>query len=238
MKPNPTQPTTRHGQRARGFTLVELLVVMAIIGVMAGMVMPQIAKSMEKIRRTACSNNLRQIGLALHAYAQDNDGRYPFTGSVGDSANKHFALLFPRWINTEVVFVCKSAATRGYRADGVSEGSSTGGARTDTLKAGENCYAYAFGLGGPNTEDWPLACDQLAEASMAAPRWAKQGFGGNHTDDGGNVLYLDGHVDFLQAGTQGAWPPKKPKLQAQASGKFCAPANAERAPDDLAAAQN
>ncbi|MBI5687691.1 MAG: type II secretion system protein [Verrucomicrobia bacterium] len=238
MKPNPMQPLTSRRLRARGFTLVELLVVMAIIGVMAGMVMPQIAKAMEKIRRTACSNNLRQIGLALHAYAQDSDGRYPFTGSVGDSANKHFALLFPRWMNNETVFVCKSAATRGYRADGVSEGSSTGGARTDALKAGENCYAYAFGLGGPNTEDLPLACDQLAEASLSAQRWAKQGFGGNHSDEGGNVLYLDGHVDFLLAGTQGAWPAKKQRLQALASGKFCAPANAERAPDDLAVAQH
>ena len=228
MKPNLIKLTTR--RRARGFTLVELLVVMTIIGIMAGMMMPQISKAMERTRRVACSSNLRQIGLALHAYSQDNEGRYPFTGSAGDSANKHFALMFPRWINKEGVFVCRSAATRGYRADDITD--PQGGARLETLKAGENCYAYAFGLGGPNTENWPLVCDQLADVSATTQRWAKQGFGGNHGDEGGNVLYMDSHVDFLPAGSQGCWPAKKPKLQAIVAGKSCDPANAERSPDD------
>ena len=234
MKPDPTIPTTCRRPDVRGFTLVELLVVMTIIGIMAGMIMPQISKSLEKVRRTACSSNLRQVGLALHAYAQDNEGRYPFTGSAGDSANKHFALMFPRWINKEGVFLCRSAATRGYRADEVTDPAH--GARAETLKAGENCYAYAFGLGGPSTEEMPLACDQLADVSASTQRWEKQGFGGNHSDDGGNVLYRDGHVDFLSAGAQGAWPAKKPKLQAILNGKLCDPANAERALEDLAVA--
>ena len=231
MKPNPIKLTTHRHSRPRGFTLVELLVVITIIGIMAGMMMPQIAKSVERARRMACSSNLRQIGLALRAYTQDNEGRYPFTGSAGDSANKHFALMFPRWINNEVVFVCPSASPRGYRADNVID-PSPGGKRSETLKPGENCYAYAFGLGGPSTEDCPLACDQLADVSVSAQKWAKQGFGGNHSDEGGNVLYPDGHVDFLTAGAQGAWPAKKPKLQAMLAGKSCDPANAERSQDD------
>ncbi len=238
MKMNPINSTTYGRVHARGFTLVELLVVMTIIGIMAGMVMPQIGKIMEKMRRTECSNNLRQVGLALHAYAQDNDGRYPFTGSVADSANKHFALMFPRWINKEAVFVCRSAATRGYRVDGVFDASATSGTRGETLKAGENSYAYAFGLGALNTEDLPLACDQLADISGSTPRWAKQGLGSNHGEDGGNVLYIDNHVEFLLADAQGAWPAKKQKPQAIAAGKFCAAANAERSADDQMVTQH
>jgi prepilin-type N-terminal cleavage/methylation domain-containing protein/prepilin-type processing-associated H-X9-DG protein len=58
-----------------GFTLIELLVVMAIIGVLAGLLLPSLSAAKERGKSAACVNNLRQIGLAMQMYWDDNHGK-------------------------------------------------------------------------------------------------------------------------------------------------------------------
>ena len=100
------------------FTLVELLVVIAVIAILAALLLPAVARAKEHARRTACRSNLGQINLAFHAYADDHRDALPilpdpnpYPNGVGayykQLVKGHLGLDGPA-SPTEKVFVCPS----------------------------------------------------------------------------------------------------------------------------------
>ena len=68
------------GQRGAAFTLIELLVVIAIIAILAALLLPTLGKAKQKAWSMSCVFNLRQIGLGLTMFADDNSGSFPKSG--------------------------------------------------------------------------------------------------------------------------------------------------------------
>lgn len=97
-----------------GFTLIELLAVIAIIGVLVGLLLPAVQQAREAARRTSCTNNLKQIGLALHSYIDVNK---TFPPVAQDSPAKPVS-----WMVRILPFVEKVALYETINLDGTAGG--------------------------------------------------------------------------------------------------------------------
>jgi prepilin-type N-terminal cleavage/methylation domain-containing protein/prepilin-type processing-associated H-X9-DG protein len=239
--------------RTKGFTLVELLVVIGIIALLISILLPSLNKARETANRAKCASNMHQIGLAILLYQNDNQQLYPrtilstvttgagptwgtgntspgtpdpFNGltttfSANDVTASFFLLLRNEQI-TPAVFVCPSSNAESWDYGGGSNSAqnwinwngtagitknlsysyqnpfatSTAIANGWQLKNPDATYAIAAdinpGSSVPNSTYCPTNVGTSSANSVM-----RNGNSANHQQDGQNVLYGDGHAEWM-----------------------------------------
>src|SRR4051794_31253892 len=85
----PSMKAMRHGlaaTRANAFTLIELLVVIGIVAILIGVLLVALSKARASANRVACLSNIRQLGIGVLQYCQDNKGWFPTCGEAEENA--------------------------------------------------------------------------------------------------------------------------------------------------------
>lgn len=226
----PTSARLFH-QRARrksGFTLIEILVVIAIIAIIAAILFPVFGSARENARRAACQSNMRQIGMAFMQYAQDYNDRLPSVsdamasdgarntwnpfnkfvgGNEGKTDFKMGESTLQPYLKATQIFVCPSddlGEENGlsYSSNAcVNYSATTPAAPSGTLHRGRKLSAFQ------NTTQWALLVEEaISFNNRSTDTTTDDGYyllqAGNGMSarhaEGSNVSFIDGHVKWFK----------------------------------------
>lgn len=214
------RPLASLHRRRGGFTLIELLVVIAIIAILAAILFPVFARAREAARKSACASNLKQLGLAAHMYAGDNDECLPCDYYACNSSTTHARLLtqINPYVKNQSLPYCPSgrriqqwmpdfADTEANRQAGnIGYYLFSYDQYPSTVSPGKPSYStwVAWGFIIKRTGDMPRVMTEMWDSDcwLWTDGWCKltrtnHGVALHRSHRGSiNICYLDGHVKF------------------------------------------
>lgn len=188
----------------KGFTLIEILVVISIISLLAAILFPVFARARENARRASCTSNLKQIGLGIMMYSQDYDETFPPGAYTDGSGNKIiWRSLVQPYVKSTQLFQCPSLQVQLDHGIPDSYGCNYNDPTVTTVAiAGLMSWSSGFKLAAVNNAsgtiligerqnmDWPALPSTIVHNNAVT----KVHF------EGSNFAFADGHVKWLKFG--------------------------------------
>jgi prepilin-type N-terminal cleavage/methylation domain-containing protein/prepilin-type processing-associated H-X9-DG protein len=220
-------------RRRSAFTLVELLVVIAIIGVLIALLLPAVQAARASARRTHCASNMRQIGMAIHQYAECHKGRFPLTSHDHRLTEAWIYTLAPYLESVDEIRLCPedlerydhtserltSYAMNGYlrEADVDPFGGREPGfvaSLYDLTQTHRTIVMFEAGLSVEVTKDHVESQDWFSEYNLKRNKPPKCAVWSavksevaveRHLGPVANYLYADGHVEAISSQQIAEW---------------------------------
>jgi len=169
---------TRRGLPA--FTLIEMLIVIAIIATLAALIVPISSRALERSRRASCASQLKQLGMVLQQYAEDHRGLYPSRDAGGGFWTHQ---IYPGYLDVTNLLICPTEARKGKRTVENTPGPVS---------------TYWYGAGDVVDAGGAIVTDGYFQFNTPKDKWMMCDYW--YTDcheNGKNALFFDGRVEFV-----------------------------------------
>lgn len=213
----------RHGHGTQAFTLIELLIVIAVIGILLAVLTPALKKAKNAARKLICSSNVRQFGIALNAYTMDHDQRLPPSSCHLDAPQQYWLHVLSHYSDADLLYCCPSDTSKEFvdwdrpleeQDDDLRWSSYAVNSMTDP-----DCPLNQGRYNRLDQIPQPRYCVYLCEAPehwvhedhLHPENWGsidevKGQIAWDRHDGRSNYLFTDGHAECLEVEQTWAWP--------------------------------